>query len=50
MVEADKIPLSVRCDCLVAAKAILSDTTIQWDNICLTTVCEFSIEENNTHV
>ena len=37
LVEADKIPLSVRCDCcLVAAKATKSDTTIQWDNICLT--------------
>ena len=36
VVEADKIPLAVRCDCSIAAKAMESGTTFRWDNICLT--------------
>ena len=52
MVKADKIPLSVRCDCcLVAVKAMKSDTTIQWDNICLTyAIKNLWIEQSLTYI
>ena len=47
VVEADKIPLNVRCDCCsIAAKAMESDSTNQWDNICLTTFIKCS----STHI
>ena len=49
--EADKIPLSVRCDCCsVAAKAMEPDTTIQWDNICLTILLKTWISKRRSLV